>query len=174
MDRKSGTVRLTLAAALGRQIDGAWWPRTAAIGRELPELIALLGTRLGEIVDIELGWSSSQAQPKLDAPGWEGMHQHVITVIGREASANLLIVPHRTGTALAVMVLRLAAGLPISPSHLDTQACRTAGGIVHAARTQQELRAARLGDCRANASATGAGASAESDLASSTQKVTGL
>ncbi|CAM2789405.1 hypothetical protein BST27_27630 [Mycobacterium intermedium] len=154
MDRKSGTVRVTLASTLGRHIDGAWWPRSAAIGRELPQLVSLLGARLGEIVDIEVGWSASQAPPRLDVPGWEGMHQHVLTIIGRDASANLLIVPHRTGTALAVMVLRVAAGLPISPSHLDTHACRTANAVVHAARIQRELHRGRLANCPADASSS--------------------
>ncbi len=129
-------VRLTLALRLGHDIDGAWWPRTARIARELPELIAVLRTRLGEIIDIKVNWSSLQGPPKLDSYGWEAKHQHVMTISGRNGSANLLVVPYRTGTALAVMVLRRAAGLPIDPIHLDTPAYRTADSIVRAARTQ--------------------------------------
>jgi hypothetical protein len=45
-------VRVTLASRLGHDIDGAWWPRTARMARELPELIAVLGTRLGEITHV--------------------------------------------------------------------------------------------------------------------------
>lgn len=134
--RTVSPVRLTLASRLGHDIDGAWWPRTARMARELPELIAVLGTRLGEIIDIEVNWSSSQGPPRLDWYGWEARHQHVMTISGRNGSATLLIIPHRTATALAVMVLRRAAGLPIDPIHLDTQACRTADSIVRALRTQ--------------------------------------
>lgn len=136
-------VRLTLAPQLGHDIDGAWWPRTARMARELPELIAVLGTRLGEINDIKVNWSSLQGQPKFDSYGWEGKHQHVMTISGRSGRANLLVIPHQTSTALAVMVLRLAADLPISPQHRDTQACRTADCIVRAARHQCELSGPR-------------------------------
>ena len=53
---------------------------------------------------------------------------------GSQARANLLVVPCRTTTALAVMVLRQAAGLPILSSHLDTPAYRAANDIVSAAQ----------------------------------------
>ena len=104
--------------------------------RASPELLAVLGTRLGEIIDVGLNWSSSQGPPNIDAYGWEAKRQHVMTISGRDGHATLLIVPHGTSTALAVMVLRRAAGLPIESIHLDTQACRTADSVVRAARTQ--------------------------------------
>ena len=135
--RPASPVRLTLASRLGRDIDGAWWPRTAQMARELPELLSVLGTRLGEIIDVGLNWSSSQGPPNIDAYGWEAKHQHVMTISGRNGRATLLIVQHGTSTALAVMVLRRAAGLAIQPIHLDTQACRTADSVVRAARTQR-------------------------------------
>ena len=134
-------VRLTLALRLGRDIDGAWWPRTARMARELPELLAVLGSRLGEITDVGLNWSSSQRPPNIDVYGWEAKHQHVMTISGRNGRATLLVVPHGTSTALAVMVLRRAAGLPIEPIHVDTQACRTADSVVRAARSQSARRA---------------------------------
>jgi hypothetical protein len=134
-------VRLTLASRLGRDIDGAWWPRTARIARELPELVAMLGTRLGDIIDIKVNWSSSQGPPKLDFYGWEAKHQHVMTITGSKGSATLLVVPHGTGTALAVLVLRRAARLSIDPIHLDTPADRTADSIVRAARSQSACAA---------------------------------
>lgn len=135
--RPRGTpVRVTLSLQLGHDIDGAWWPRTPGIARELPELIALLGTRLGDIIGINVNWPTSQGPPKLDSYGWEAKRQHVMTVTGSAASATLLIVPCRTDTALAVLVLRRAAGLPIDPLHLDTPACRTADGVLRAARAQ--------------------------------------
>jgi hypothetical protein len=40
--RLSSPVRFTLAAELGGSLDGAWWPHTASIGRELPDLIDAL------------------------------------------------------------------------------------------------------------------------------------
>jgi hypothetical protein len=146
--RPSRPVRLTLASTLGRNIDGAWWPRTGPMARELPELIAVLGSRLGEIIDIKVNWSSSQGPVKLDWYGWEGKHQPVMTISGRNGRANLLIVPHRTSTALAVMVLRRAADLPIDPAHRDTQAFQTADWIVRAARTESAVGCAAPDETR--------------------------
>ena len=139
----ASAVRLTLASELGRGIDGAWWPRTADPGQELPELITVLRTRLGQILDIEVNWSSSQNPPKLDSYGWDGRHQRVMTIRGRDGSAKLLIVPHRTRTALAVMVLRLTAGLPIHAPHRDTPAYRTAECVLRTAWSQCESSALR-------------------------------
>src|SRR5579875_23365 len=136
MRRRGNPVRLTLSMQLGNDIDGAWWPRTPGITRELPELLAVLGTRLGDIIGIKVNWSASQGPPKLDSFGWEAKRQHVMTITGSAASATLLIVRCRTDTALAVLVLRRAAGLPIDPLHLDTPADRTADGVVRAARAQ--------------------------------------
>lgn len=135
-------VRLTLASRLGDEIDGGWWPRTPHLAQELPELIALLTSRLGGIIDINVNWSSVQGPPKLDSYGWEAKRQHVMTIRGSNGSAALLIVPCQTGTALAVLVLRRAAGLPIDSIHLDTPAYRTADSIVRAARTQSACAAA--------------------------------
>jgi hypothetical protein len=136
--RLASPVRLTLSSRLGHDIDGAWWLRTGRIAQELPELVALLGRRLGEIVDIKVNWSSRESPPNLNLPSWLGKRQHVITISGRNARANLLIVPDRTGTPLALMVLRQAAGLSIDFAHRDTQAFRTADCVVRAARTQHE------------------------------------
>jgi hypothetical protein len=136
--RLASPVRLTLSSRLGHDIDGAWWLRTGRIAQELPELVAVLGRRLGEIVDIKVNWSSLESPPNLNLPSWLGKRQHVITISGRNACANLLIVPDRTGTPLALMVLRQAAGLPIESAHRDTQAFRTADCVVRAARTQHE------------------------------------
>jgi Family of unknown function (DUF5994) len=132
--RPVSPVRITLAARLGHEIDGAWWPRTAQISRELPGLVSVLEIRLGQIVDINVNWSALQSQPDLNWHCWRGVHQHVMAVKGRDARANLIIVPHRTATALAVMVLRRAAGLPIYPAHRDSRAFLTADSIVRIAR----------------------------------------
>lgn len=128
------SVRLTLARELGQKIDGAWWPRTGRIAKELPELVAVLSSRLGEVCDINVNWSSSVDPPRLESYGWEGRRQPVMTISGRHARANLLIISHRTSTALAVMVLRTAAGLAVAPAHRVTLAFRTADSIVRAAR----------------------------------------
>jgi hypothetical protein len=110
---------------------------------------------LGDVIDIRVNWSSLAASPDLDAlipraarpmPGLEIRHQRVMLITGRHAGANLMVVPCRTTSALAVMVLRQAAALPIAPHEVDTEVFRTADTIVRAARVEsvvQRLRTAR-------------------------------
>jgi Family of unknown function (DUF5994) len=144
--RLASPTRLTLASVLGHDdLDGAWWPHTTSIARELPELINALDDRLGQIIDIGVNWSAFDGALDLDSltrhgvdliPGSKVRHQRVMTVTGSDARANLLVVPSRTTTALAVMVLRQAADLPILSSHLGTPAYRAADHIVRAARAE--------------------------------------
>ena len=129
-------LRLTLAPTLGQTIDGAWWPHTARLAAELPELIAALRRPLGEITNINLSWSARQGCPNFNLIGWQDVHQHLMTITGRHARANLLVMPYQTSTALAVLVLRRAAGLPIDRAHRDTPTFQTAGLILRAARDQ--------------------------------------
>ena len=149
--RLASPTRLTLAAVLGDDdLHGAWWPHTSSVARELPELIDVLGDRLGQVVEVGVNWSAIDGALDLDSltrrgidalPGWKSRHQRVITVTGSDARANLLVVPCRTSTALAVMVLRQAAGLAILRSHQDTAAYRAAYDIVCAARSECAQRA---------------------------------
>jgi hypothetical protein len=143
--RLASPVRLTLASQLGADLDGAWWPHTASVARELPGLIDALRAPLGEVVDIGINWSSLEGAPDLDSLNRHGFaaqiglptrRQRVMTITGTNARAHLLVVPSRTTRALAVMVMRHAAALPILAEHYDTQAFRTADDIVRAARAE--------------------------------------
>jgi uncharacterized protein DUF5994 len=139
--RPASPVRLTLASRLGNKLDGAWWPRTGMISRELAELVSVLDARLGQISEIDVNWSSLQRQHDLNWDWWKGIQPHVMTVGGRDARATLVIVPHRTGAALAVMVLRQAAGLPVFEAHRDSRAFQVAESIVRVARGERMLEA---------------------------------
>jgi hypothetical protein len=59
-----------------------------------------------------------------------------MTFSGGDASAKLLIVPYATRGALALMVLRRAAHLPVDPADRETPAFLTAGSILLAAQQQ--------------------------------------
>ncbi len=148
--RSASPVRLTLAPVLGQDLDGAWWLHTASMARELPELIDALKDSLGRVVDIGVNWTPLDGVVDLDSltcrgidavPGWRARHQRVMTVTGSNARANLLVVPAQTTAALAVMVLRQAAALPVLARHLDTPAYQAACDIVHAARIECAQRA---------------------------------
>jgi Family of unknown function (DUF5994) len=135
--RPASPVRLTLAPGLGNDIDGAWWPRTGLISRELPELVSILEGRLGHVIDINVNWSSLQRQPDLNWAWWQGIRPHIMTIGGHDARAKILIVPYRTGTALAVMLLRRSAGLSVLAVHRDSRAFLTAECIIRAAKGER-------------------------------------
>lgn len=128
--------RLTLAPDLGQDIDGGWWLRTTQVSRELSAMVTVLEERLGGIIDIKVNWSVD-GPPNLTFYGGECKQPPVMAVCGNLARANLLIVSSRTAAALAVMVLRQAACLPVDRVHLDTDAFKIAEAVVRAARTQR-------------------------------------
>jgi Family of unknown function (DUF5994) len=134
--RSAHPVRLTLAHRLGHGIDGAWWPHTASVAGELPELLAALHRPLGDIVGIRVNWTSCDGVPDFNSLGWRNQRPRVMTVTGENARATLLVVPHLTHPALALMVLRQAATLPIHPTEHETRAFSTAHDILRAAHTE--------------------------------------
>lgn len=142
--RRTDPIRLSVASELGREIDGAWWPRADRITNELPELVGVLTPLLGDIDSINVNWPPLQRPPDFNARGWEHKRQHIMTLTGRQARANLLVVPYGTYSALAVMVLRCAAHLPVDAADRDRPAFLTAGSIVRAAE-QQALLLAQTG-----------------------------
>ena len=134
-------VRVCVARKLGHEIDGAWWPRADRIANELPQLVVALTPVLGHVASINVNWRPLQRPPDFNWPGSQHKHQHVMTVSGDDASANLLVISYATPSSLALMVLRRAADMPIDPADRRTPAFRTAGSILLAA--QQQCAAAR-------------------------------
>jgi hypothetical protein len=142
--RLSSPVRFTLGSNLASGLDGAWWPYSVSIARELSGLTAALRDPLGEVIDIGVNWSPLQGVADLDLfhrgvatmPGPAAAHLRVMTITGSRARANLLVIPCRTSIALAVMLLRQAADLPVLYEHRHTPAYEAASVIVRAARAQ--------------------------------------
>lgn len=147
-------VRLVLARHLGAEIDGAWWPHTASVAAELPELIGVLHAPLGEIVDICINWSPTEGPVDLDSivsgarsidrPG--PRRPRLMVVKGRGACANLLVVPAMTSPNLGAMVMRSAAGLPTSHADRDTQLWETAHNVMSVAKAESAMWAERMRD----------------------------
>jgi len=152
--RLRSPVRFTLTSMLGSGLDGAWWPHTVSLARELSDLTDALREPLGDVVDIGINWSPLQGVADLDLlnrrgvpamPGEDSRHLRVMTITGSRAKAQLLVVPCGTSMALAVMVLRQAADLPVMRAHQHTAAFHTADAIVQAARAQQRCEPANAG-----------------------------
>ena len=149
--RSARPVRIALATLLGSDIDGAWWPYTASVAAELPELIEALHRPLGEIIDISINWLPTQPAPDLDSMsycakailGWRDRRQRIMVVGGRRARAKLLVVPHMTTPALGWMVLRRAADVPIPDAEQDSPAFQTADLVIRAAQVESASCATR-------------------------------
>jgi len=137
--RSANPIRLSVARELGHDIDGAWWPRADRITNELPSLVSVLTPLLGDITSINVNWPPLQRPPDFNWPGWEQKRQHVMTVNGPDACANLLIIPYATYSALALMVLRCAANLPVEAADREKPAFLTAGLILRAAQQQRAV-----------------------------------
>lgn len=155
--RSACPVRIALATSLGGDIDGAWWPRAASVAAELPELVEALHRPLGEIVDIRVNWSATDRTPDLSSmtsyamsmPGWRHSRQRLMVISGRRARVKLLVVPHLTSSALGLMVLRLAASMPIPDAQRLSAAYKTADCLVRAAHAESASWAGRTLDGRA-------------------------
>ena len=143
--RASKPIRVTLAKQLGSGIDGAWWPHSSAMAMELPDLVGALHRPLGEIDAIRVNWSESEGQLDLETmatgsrlmlPGECHRRPRLMVVVGRAASANLLVLPTMTSQALGAMVMRTAAGLPTSVGSGDGRLYETACVVMSLAKAE--------------------------------------
>lgn len=146
--RSASPVRVSVASQFGGTVDGAWWPRDTCLAHELADLIDALRQPLGAITDITLNWPSTEGIPNLDSTRFtspinktepHNVHLHVMALVGRHASANLLIVPRLTTSNLAVMVLRRAAKMAISDAQRATETFRVADYIVRTACAERAM-----------------------------------
>jgi hypothetical protein len=135
-------VRVSLAGTLGADIDGAWWPYTASMGRELADLVEALRPAIGEVVDIKINWLAESRTPVLSTMspvaathmGWNGTQQRLMSLTGSAASTRILVVPAMTPVPLALMVLRQAAGRLVPDTEYGTPVFEASERIVLAAR----------------------------------------
>lgn len=140
--RTANRVRVSLAGSLGADLDGAWWPYTASMGRELPDLVDALNPAIGEVCDIQINWLAQSRTPVLSTMsqtatvkmGWDGSQQRLMSLAGSAASTRILVIPAMTSAPLALMLLRQAAGRPIPDAEVDTPAYAAADRILRAAQ----------------------------------------
>ncbi len=110
---QANSLRLTLAVELGHEIDGAWWPHADRITNELPNLVAVLTPLLGDIHlhQCELVTAATTTGPQLAGVGAQAPARN-------DAPVAHIIPPicssfPPTHSALAIMLMRCAANLPI-------------------------------------------------------------
>ena len=156
--RASKPIRVTLAKQLGRNVDGAWWPHTASVAGELPDLVGALHRALGEIVDIRVNWSATEGQldletiatgARLHLAGEHHRRPRLMFVAGRMASAKILVVPSLTSQALGLTMLRAAAGLITTGAGDDTRNATTALAVLGLAEAESSRWCASVHDVAA-------------------------
>jgi len=113
------------------------------VAGELPELVSVLRTRLGEVDGIEINWSATEGASDLRSVAMEpaapvGLHRRprVMWVRGARSSAKLLVIPSLTSVEFGTLVLKVAAGLPIRGSDDSGEGTRQAQRVVVAARAE--------------------------------------
>lgn len=152
--RVARPVRLGLAHRLGADIDGAWWPYTASVAGELPQLIEALHQSLGEIVDICINWSVTEAPLELyeiaaiarSLRVGQRRRQRLMVVVGRLGSAKILVVPHMTSKELGLMMMRCAAARPVTRLEQETQLFEIADCVMQAAQVESASWTTRMHD----------------------------
>lgn len=135
-------MRVSLADKLGSDIDGAWWPLTRRLGRELPDLVEALRPAIGEVVDIQLNWLAESRTPVLSTMspaaaaqmGWSATQQRLMSLTGRTAFTRILVIPAMTPEPLALMLLRQAAGKPTLETECNSAVFDAAERILRAAK----------------------------------------
>lgn len=121
------TPRLRLKPKAPRSgfVDGAWWPHTGNLSTELPDLLAVLSVRLGQIdrVLYNVGeWSKAPAKlaiggRRVRLDGYQRQPVNTVEVIGLERDRIVLLtVPADTDPAEAHSALMTAA----SPNNRST------------------------------------------------------
>jgi hypothetical protein len=142
--RLARPVRLALNAELGAEIDGAWWPHTASVASELPELVGILHQQLGVVVDISINWSATEGPLDLNTitssgralTGALNRRPRLMVVAGRDTRAILLVLPHLTSQSLGAIVMRKAVDAPIERSQRDAKLHETADCVMLAAHAE--------------------------------------
>src|SRR5258705_12674639 len=98
---------------------------------------------LGTIEEIAVNWSISGPTPDLDAlryatwtPDAAAVPQRLMTFTGVHRRATLLIVPCRTTTGVAFVVLRIAAAMTVPAHQAQSAAYETACKILRSGQDQ--------------------------------------
>lgn len=125
-------LRLKPKAPVTGHVDGAWWPHSEDLVKELPDLLAVLAVRLGGVDRVLYNlaeWSTAPARLQSEGreirlDGYHSQPAHTLEVIGKDRDRILLlVVPSRADPDLAHDTLMSAAapGDTTSVDNLLTQ-----------------------------------------------------
>ncbi len=111
-------LRLKSKASRAGHVDGAWWPRSTDLPAELPDLLAVLAVRLGDIARVtylRAEWDTMPRKVTIDdrlirLDGYDRQRANTLGVVdSRGGTTTLVVVPVRMEADRAHEVLMSAA-----------------------------------------------------------------
>lgn len=111
-------LRLKPKAPISGYVDGAWWPKSRDLVAELPELLEVLGVRLGRVERVTYAMAAWTPPPRrfvvdghrVRLEGFTSQDPLVVFVTGTTGGRiGLLVVPPETDEHVAHETLRTAA-----------------------------------------------------------------
>ena len=119
-------LRLKPKGSTDGHVDGAWWPHSEDLPTELPDLLAVLSVRLGQIDRVTYNFADWSTAPSTmtagdDTVGLRGYYQqpvNTIQVVGDSAKLVLLVVPSRSDSDNAHTIM-MSAAAPDNTSTVD-------------------------------------------------------
>ena len=120
------------------------------MANELPELVAALLPRVGQIVDILINWSARDGVHDLHAVAVGTSttklpsRPRLMRIAGTDSSVKLLVIPSTTSVELGNHVLRIAAGKEICDETRLESCVIQAHRVLAVARTESSDWSAQL------------------------------
>jgi Family of unknown function (DUF5994) len=121
-------LRLKRKAPISGCVDGAWWPHSDELSKELPDLLAVLSVRLGDVARVTYHLDEWAKAPRKISIGGkivrlDGYHRQPPNTVGvldgRGSKIVLLVVPAQTEPDRAHTIV-MAAAATDNASSVDT------------------------------------------------------
>ncbi|MET4164575.1 MULTISPECIES: DUF5994 family protein [Gordonia] len=124
-----GPARVRFGVDPAAVVGGAWYPYTVQLADELPGMLTTARSSVGDVSGIDVNWSSFRRLPGLDSPDSpEKPPLMTLTASGR--SVTLLVIPPRTASSLAAILLRQASGSVLADGRCHSLEFRRAERIL--------------------------------------------
>lgn len=108
-----GPPRVRFGVDPSAPIGGAWYPYTVQLADELPGVLAAARSQIGDVTGMDVNWSSFRRIPGLDSPD-SPMTPPLMTLTAGGVVVTILVIPPRTASSLAAILLRQASNT-VSP-----------------------------------------------------------
>ncbi|GAB89773.1 hypothetical protein GORHZ_070_00280 [Gordonia rhizosphera NBRC 16068] len=103
-----GPVRVRFSGQPTAPVGGAWYPYSVQLADELPGVLLAARPLFGDVVRIGVNWHSFRRFPGLDSLD-SPPTPPLMTLTTQQTSVTLLVIPPRTASSLAAILLRLAS-----------------------------------------------------------------